>query len=127
MKSKHAFHIVVFRMVTSDAVFMLLFNFPHGFRLNTGAYIKCLKKVLLPGSRWWLLEDPMSGNRTPHCDTHAEVFSVGSKISSATTTFQTFCHLIFQIAILLIIMFGARVNLRPTKLRARPKMNWRQR
>ena len=38
---------LVFGVVTSDSDVMLSFIFPHGFRLNTEAYIMCLEEMVL--------------------------------------------------------------------------------
>ena len=47
MKTKHPIHIMMFGMVTSDSDVMPPFIFPHHFRLNAEAYVKCLEKVIL--------------------------------------------------------------------------------
>ena len=52
MKTKHPVHIMVFGVVSSDGDIMPPFIFPHGLKLNTEAYIKCLEKVVLP----WIVE-----------------------------------------------------------------------
>ena len=64
MKVKSLADNMVFGMVTSDGDVIPPFIYPHGLRLNKEAYIKCLEGVVPTGSTGWLLEDPMSGNRT---------------------------------------------------------------
>ena len=46
MKTKDPLNIMVFKMIIRDGDIMPLFIFPHGLRLNTEAYIKCLKLKL---------------------------------------------------------------------------------
>ena len=48
MRTKHAIHIMVFEVVTSDSDFMSLSNFPNGLRLYVEAYIKYLEEIVLP-------------------------------------------------------------------------------
>ena len=57
MKTKHPVHIIVFGVVTSDDDVMPTFILPHGFTINTEAYIKWLKCLCWPRSSGCLLED----------------------------------------------------------------------
>ena len=47
MKSKHPIHIVMFVVISYDGDVIPLFVLSHGPRLNTAAYTKCLKEVVL--------------------------------------------------------------------------------
>ena len=83
-KTKCPVHIMMFGLVTSDNDIMSPFIFPNGLRLNMEAYIKYLEEVMLPGSRGWLLEDPMPGNRT-HATQAGETSHGCQKISFITS------------------------------------------
>ena len=56
--------IIVFGVVTTDGDVLPSFVFPLGLTLNKETYIKCLADVVLTWIDTWLLEDPMSDNRT---------------------------------------------------------------
>ena len=122
MKTKYPVNIMVFRVVTSDGDVMPPLIFWYYYRPNMKANIKCLKEVNCSESRGWLLEDPISGKRALHHVTQAKEPSVGCKKFSATTSPLTSP----KIAIPLIIMWGAWLSERPTKLYAILKMNWKQ-
>lgn len=63
----------MFGVIANDGDIMSPFIFPQGFRSNTQSYITCLEAVVLSWvKRGWLLEDPMSGNRSLHHATQAE-------------------------------------------------------
>ena len=68
--------------------------------------------------------------RSPYVEHHATNAiepSLGCQKNSATTSPQTSGHLIPWIAVSLIIMCRAWLSKRPTRLRAAPNMNRRQR
>ena len=44
MKTKHPIHTMMFGAVTSNGDVILPLIFSHGLRLNTEAYIKCLRR-----------------------------------------------------------------------------------
>ena len=75
--------------------------------------------------REWLLEDPMSGNRTLHHAIQAGKPSVSCQKISMTSSL-TSGHLTPQTGIPLIILCEVLLNKRPSKLHATSKMNQRQ-
>ena len=66
IKTKHSVKTKVFGVVTSDTYIMSLFIFPHGLKLLTETFIKCLEEIVWPGLKRWLLKDPTSGKRNMH-------------------------------------------------------------
>ena len=105
MKTKHPVHIMVFGVATHDSDVIPPFVFLHGFRHNTEALICTWTRLCCSGSRGWLLEDPMSGNRTLCHIAQAVEPNLGCRKISVTSPLTSVC-LTFQIAIPLITMCG---------------------
>ena len=57
MRNKHPVQFSVFESVTCDGNVMLPYIFRHSHRLIMDADIKCVEKVVILESRWWVLED----------------------------------------------------------------------
>ena len=89
-------------------------------RMAADTYVKYLEEEVLLGLRGWLLEDPVSDNRTMHHATQVGESGVDCQKISATISPLTSGHLIPQIAIPLIIMCEAQLCKRPTKLHPTP-------
>ena len=127
MKSKHPIHIMMFKVVTSNGDVMPSFIFPHALRLNTEAYIKCLKEVVFwikrmdAGRPYVWQQDPVP------CHTSRRTQSWLS---------ENFCNHITPNTWLpnspddnpldYYVLDTVETNKRRTKLRAIPKMNWWQ-
>ena len=122
VKTKYSVHIMVLWVVTSDGDIMPPCIFPHGRRLNSETYIKCLDEVVLlwnwDGGYWKTLPLP-----TGLHDTQTGEPSVSCQKIFVTTAFGCLTP---RIAIFLIIICGAQLSERTTKFHAAPKMNWRQ-
>ena len=125
MKTKRPVHIQAFREITSDDDVMLLFIFPHGLKLNTEAYIKCLEKIALTyiecvaGGRIYFRQQdsaPCHTNRRTRCWLWEKSYD---RITSNDWPSN------FQIAIPLFIMCRTQLREKPSKLRETTKMNWR--
>ncbi len=95
-KTKHPVHIMVFEAVTSEDDNTLPYIQPHGLRLNTEAYIKCLDKILLSESRGWVLEVPTYATKA------REELTVDCKKVSTTKPLLKFGHLTSQTSFFLI-------------------------
>ena len=70
------------------------------------------------------MEDLTSGNPTLNYATQATEPNIDSEKISGVTSPLISGRLTPQIVILLIIMCGARLSEKPTKIRITPKMNW---
>ena len=96
-----------FRVITSDGDVIPPFNSLYALRLNTEAYIKCLKKVVVYRiMRGSLQEEPTSQNPTPCHSKQAGEPNVGCENISATPLHLKAGHQTLQIAISLFTVWG---------------------
>ena len=119
MKTKHIIYVMVFGVVTSDGNVMLLFIFPYGFRLNTVAYIKCLVEVVLSWIKTLTIGTPYIWQHDfAPCHTSKRIQSWLS---------ENFCnHTAPNIWPSNSLDCNSLDYVKPTKIHATPKMNWRQ-
>ena len=119
MRTKIVTHIL-FEVVICNRDDKLLLFIPHGLRLNTEVYIKCLCEVVLSSIKKLVVGRPKSGNKILRHDTKSRESSVLSDKIPASTSPLTSGHLTLQSEILLIIMGNVRKSDIPTKFRAIP-------
>ena len=124
MKTQHLIHIIIFRAVSYDRAFLHLFF--HTSSDWTQPTLSVRRLYFCSWLRGWLQEDPTYGNKILSYAIQTGEPSVDCEKFSVIPSLRTSGPLTRQIAIPLIIMCGAWLSKRPTKLHEISKMNWRQ-